>query len=289
MNDAYAAGILDGEGCLTVGLTKRVMTYDSRVYVGMTERAKGVLELFRREFGGTLRKSRGATEKWEAAWMWSVSGRGAAAVLARVLPHLVLKQRQGQLLAELEAMKADATGWTEDMRARAAAIRATVMDLNRKGPPPSATEPPVPGASFVRDVDGFLMERRNPDLFNEAQWQTWSGRFAGSGITGDGGFWTLDTSECPSPGNGYSACSLAAVLEPASPDRYLLSPRACAGILRRAARRGRALPPLLEAVLWKQAGLPPPSSEGAAPPSGMSPPASTRRAGRGGRTSTRKT
>ena len=129
MNDAYAAGILDGEGCLTVGLTKRVMTYDSRIYVGMTERAKGVLELFRREFGGTLRKSRGATEKWEAAWMWSVSGRGAAAVLARVLPHLVLKQRQGQLLAELEAMKADAT----DARERAKAVSAAKAQIGRSG------------------------------------------------------------------------------------------------------------------------------------------------------------
>lgn len=50
----------------------------------------------------------------------------------------------------------------------------------------------------------------------------------------------LATSESP---NDAVACSLSSVLETGSHlRRYSLSPKACAGILRRAARRGRELP-----------------------------------------------
>lgn len=63
--------------------------------------------------------------------------------------------------------------------------------------------------------------------------------------------WTLSTLEYPSDGGACSS-SLADVLEPpTSPDlrRYFLSPRACEGILRRATRRGKELPPELHAAL----------------------------------------
>ena len=62
-----------------------------------------------------------------------------------------------------------------------------------------------------------------------------------------GGYWTLSTS-------GYrnaAAVSLSSVLEPepSIPSKYYLSSKACQGILRRAARRGKALPPMLEQAL----------------------------------------
>lgn len=50
-------------------------------------------------------------------------------------------------------------------------------------------------------------------------------------------------------------CFLSQILEVNAPEKYSLSPRACAGILKRAERRGRALPPLLKAALEKQAGI----------------------------------
>lgn len=58
---------------------------------------------------------------------------------------------------------------------------------------------------------------------------------------------TLNTSDSPS---GASACSLLQVLEPGSiPQKYFLSARACAGVLKRAARIGKELPEVLRIAL----------------------------------------
>ena len=55
--------------------------------------------------------------------------------------------------------------------------------------------------------------------------------------------------------SGAGACFLSAILEENVPEKYSLSPKACLGILRRAERRGKDLPPLLKAALMQQAGL----------------------------------
>jgi len=74
-----------------------------------------------------------------------------------------------------------------------------------------------------------------------------SGRWANSGMGGPIESWTLNTSEWP---NDAVVCSLSDVLETGElPQRYFLSPRACAGILRRAEKRGKSLPPSLAAAL----------------------------------------
>lgn len=70
--------------------------------------------------------------------------------------------------------------------------------------------------------------------------------FRGSGMAWRGEYLTVDTSESPS---GGVASTLSEVLEASVARRFSLSQRAAAGILRRAERRGKALPPLLEAAL----------------------------------------
>lgn len=76
-----------------------------------------------------------------------------------------------------------------------------------------------------------------------------------SGTGGPTGCLTLNMSEwtatlAPSPNDG-SVCSLSDTLEDAGsvPQRFFLSRKACTGILRRAANRGKTLPPLLHAAL----------------------------------------
>ena len=75
-----------------------------------------------------------------------------------------------------------------------------------------------------------------------------SGGWQNSGIVAPGECWTLSTSEYPSDG---VASSLSDILETGDHLRpYYLSAKACAGILRRAAKRGKELPQQLRRALW---------------------------------------
>ncbi len=74
-----------------------------------------------------------------------------------------------------------------------------------------------------------------------------SGCWSNSGMGSPTEFWTLSISEYPSDG---VASLLSAVLETGElPRRYYLSGVACRGILRRAAKRGKTLPPPLAHAL----------------------------------------
>jgi hypothetical protein len=69
----------------------------------------------------------------------------------------------------------------------------------------------------------------------------------GQAVGRHGGFSTLNTSDWP---NDAAVCSLSQILEPGPiPQRFYLSPRACAGILRRAEKRGKELPAMLRQAL----------------------------------------
>jgi len=75
-----------------------------------------------------------------------------------------------------------------------------------------------------------------------------------AGMGSPTGFLTLNISDWPSDG---SACSLSDVLETGDvPQRFYLSGKACRGILRRAEKRGKSLPPSLHAALLAVASAP---------------------------------
>lgn len=61
---------------------------------------------------------------------------------------------------------------------------------------------------------------------------------------------TRNTGEYPREEN---ASSLSQILTAQVPEKYYLSPKACRGILQRASKRGKELPPLLKAALERQA------------------------------------
>ena len=87
-----------------------------------------------------------------------------------------------------------------------------------------------------------------------------SGRWSRAGMASPGGCWTLNMCEwtdtlVPSHSDG-SVCSLSDVLEETHlvPPQFYLSRKACEGILRRAERRGKELPPMLLEALKHGSG-----------------------------------
>ena len=103
---------------------------------------------------------------------------------------------------------------------------------------------------FSGTEDGSSL-RTYPDSFPAMEDLTsgsYSRRWPTSGFTtSPGELWTVDTSECPNGGGEYS--SLPDVLEATVPERFYLSQKAAAGILRRAEKRGKELPRPLESAL----------------------------------------
>ena len=84
-------------------------------------------------------------------------------------------------------------------------------------------------------------------LTTDARLEPSSGCWSNSGMGSPIEFLTLNTLEYPSDG---AASSLSDVLETGElPQRYYLSGRACRGILRRAEKRGKTLPPPLAHAL----------------------------------------
>ena len=59
---------------------------------------------------------------------------------------------------------------------------------------------------------------------------------------------TLNTGEYPS---GERGSTLSQILQANAPEKYYLSAKACAGILRRAMKRGKSLPPMLQEALME--------------------------------------
>ena len=105
--------------------------------------------------------------------------------------------------------------------------------------------------TLFSDPEGGSSLRTFPDFFPQTVDEispSFSRRWPTSGfMTSPGECWTADTSECPSGGGVFS--SLPDVLEATVPSRFFLSPKAAAGILRRARKRGRDLPEPLERAL----------------------------------------
>jgi hypothetical protein len=74
-----------------------------------------------------------------------------------------------------------------------------------------------------------------------------SGGWLKSGMGSHTGFLTLNTLECH---KDAGVCSLSGILETTGvPQRFYLSAKACAGILRRAEKRGKKMPAMLEGAL----------------------------------------
>ena len=98
-----------------------------------------------------------------------------------------------------------------------------------------------------------LLSRMSPVCYPATEGEILPSSFEGwssAGMACAGGYSTLSLPEWRS---GADVCGLSQVLETDAPPKYFLSARAARGILRRAARRGKELPPMLHRALLQVA------------------------------------
>lgn len=165
---AWAAGFIDGEGCITANYAKH--KHDKRGYVNLILdvaqiRRKPLDELVAL-FGGRVRSGKVSTG---ICYFWRLYGTNAAAVLKQIHPYLVLKTRQAELALELQSLTRVKKGYQPHdpvPYARRMAIRLELKALNRR---PSHAERLSESAPSAKKGDATVRPHENTNRESEAE------------------------------------------------------------------------------------------------------------------------
>ena len=133
----------------------------------------------------------------------------------------------------------------------------------------SSTQSQLFSDSELEEISDTRYSRMSPDCSVSMMALVLRGAsesYSPSGVVlSDGRYWTQRTWDgvppmeegcdpCHSAGEESLFARLSEILEKQPQEKYSLSPRACRGILRRAAKRGKELPPVLRKALEQVAG-----------------------------------
>lgn len=180
---AYAAGLVDGEGCLMLAKDLQPI-----LFVGMTIKAKAVLDQMAHRWGGMVGHRRKATVKWEASCMWRLSAAETLEpFLVAIQPFLRLKTEQARLLLRVFELKRECPHrsdgravFNDQMRERLNTIRLTIQHLNRKGP-----TQPMPLTALAQLVAGQWVTNQR-DFLSETGLEPFSETWPRAGMTRNG-------------------------------------------------------------------------------------------------------
>lgn len=111
LNAAYIAGLVDGEGCISVSRThtsesakgcKRGFAYRSSLNITMTnlEILEWIKQITR---AGKICSKRVNIAKHKAAWSWTVWSIEASELLQQLLPYLHIKKEQAENLIAFQS------------------------------------------------------------------------------------------------------------------------------------------------------------------------------------------
>jgi len=115
-NLAYAAGIVDGEGC--IGIFRRVNRQAFRTHITVAMCELAVPEFLFQIFGGSLSKhERLFRPNAREQYVWLVAAQKAAECARAILPYLRIKQAQAENLIELQEINQKIRAATTTQRA----------------------------------------------------------------------------------------------------------------------------------------------------------------------------
>jgi hypothetical protein len=102
---AYAAGILDGEGCISVRKKENRngrICYYCGLAIAMVDQE--VPRWLLTTFGGFLYTSSRKTKAWRTVYIWRVENKALMDFLSSILPYLILKKKRAELAIQLCSM-----------------------------------------------------------------------------------------------------------------------------------------------------------------------------------------
>lgn len=126
---SYLAGIIDGEGCLTIGAGKKgnVTNYNSIIMVANTN--EKLIKWLQHNFGGNYYKSGRDVPNQKPAYIWRFLKKAEIEkLLLAILPYLIIKREQA--IALLEFVRLPRYQETPEKRE---ALFQKLKSLNKRG------------------------------------------------------------------------------------------------------------------------------------------------------------
>lgn len=100
INDQYAAGFFDGEGCVTACIRGGASRRKSpTILVCISNTHRDILQAHQDRWGGSLcerggkHKAKVLTGRWQRQFQWTLSARRAGPFLRAIAPHVVVKRQ----------------------------------------------------------------------------------------------------------------------------------------------------------------------------------------------------
>lgn len=137
---AYMAGIVDGEGSIVVVPSysktkgKRYERYIIRIHAYNTDPT--LMVWLKQFFGGSWSPVKRRRIEQKQSYQWYVGHTAAATIAKAILPYLVIKQRQAEILIEFAASMTHkhARGLPNNVIEMRNRLYAECAELNRRGP-----------------------------------------------------------------------------------------------------------------------------------------------------------
>ena len=102
----YLAGLIDGEGCIDVQVTKRkesgTFNIRPRLRIGLAEVGFDVIDILRNNYGGYVTYRTPVNSKWSPSATWELPGYKANTVLRNVRNSLIIKKEQARFCLWME-------------------------------------------------------------------------------------------------------------------------------------------------------------------------------------------
>jgi hypothetical protein len=98
---AYLAGIIDGEGSFALHYSKSRSRMHVQLQIGNTDLR--LMDWIRTKFGGSVTPERRTSSKWKLMFRWVAQSDTLSHLTRAVLPYLIVKRQQAELLLAFRA------------------------------------------------------------------------------------------------------------------------------------------------------------------------------------------
>ena len=180
--DAYAAGLIDGEGSFTVLADQARSHMSVVIQVTLASKATGALNALYWKYGGSVRPLDRPRLKEAATARWQMPGRNLRCLIERLLPYMTIKRQQAEICLDILTRQWPKYQGNHKVTAERISLfldaKKKVEELNRRGPI-------TPEKDYIAQLVGNCWMTRKVDLFGE-HWETFSGRFPASGSLRNG-------------------------------------------------------------------------------------------------------